>query len=536
MALARWVGPVGFRLPPVKCYARRTFLRRARLSGWRCRPGCVRCADLPGLYRPWRVAVATGLLRIDDSRVTGGPALERWPPGEADLLGGWLGGLRAVCLAQSRPRDEDGIRLLVIAVLTVLSEGAARADRLWQPVYATLEDLCCRYDKSRWELLSAANRYYDAETDTPIPWLLALLEEFGAIGGDLAKPVINPLGRWAAQQLAIGLPGIADASLSPAEMVAEVAQFSDEEERGHVASGWLAKRLPAQAALEILMAAEEMSPRLRCLAIGIAASLGDDALPVWRDLATARCVGPHARAILAGWQQSAEPSDADWRWLDVEFAAAELEDKGPDAALSGVWETMPGADLDSRLAAVRGTGHPDAAALVAAVAEFAASGAPRSIDQVAELKVSLTGFRPPVWRRVRLPATASLGDLHVVIQLLFGWDGDHLHVFRAGKKRYSDELMGLEGTADEDLIRIQDVMALGSGTIRYTYDLGTCWEHEITLQSTLIRDGSQDYPVCVGYQGDSPVEYWCEEDPAEPEPFDQAEVNRRLAALNEAEL
>ena len=67
---------------------------------------------------------------------------------------------------------------------------------------------------------------------------------------------------------------------------------------------------------------------------------------------------------------------AAWR-SGVEGAAAALEDKGPDEALSRVWESMPGADLEGRLAAVRATGHPDADALAKAVAEFAASGAPR---------------------------------------------------------------------------------------------------------------------------------------------------------------
>jgi len=48
-------------------------------------------------------------------------------------------------------------------------------------------------------------------------------------------------------------------------------------------------------------------------------------------------------------------------------------------------------------------------------------------------------------------------------------------------------------------------------------------------------DRGQDYPVCVAYKGDSPVEYLCEDDPEEPESFDLAEVNRKLAALGEAE-
>ena len=217
--------------------------------------------------------------------------------------------------------------------------------------------------------------------------------------------------------------------------------------------------------------------------------------------------------MLASWEQGPEPSDADWRWLAVESAAVALEDKGPDDTLSSVWESMPGADLDARLAAVRATGHPDAGELACAVAEFAASGAPRSIDQVAELKVCLVSVHPPIWRRVRLPATASLGDLHCVILRLFGWDGDHLHVFRAGKKGYGDPFVGLEGTQDEDAVRIKDAMAQGAGALEYTYDLGACWEHEITLERTLARDSGQDYPVCVAYKGDSPVEYWSEDEP-----------------------
>jgi hypothetical protein len=245
-------------------------------------------------------------------------------------------------------------------------------------------------------------------------------------------------------------------------------------------------------------------------------------------------VGPHARAVLAAWDRGPEPSDTDWDWLAVEAAAAALQDKGPDEALTRVWEGMPGADLDTCLAEVQATGHPDAAGLSRAVAAFAASGAPLSIAQVAELKVSLTGSRPLIWRRVRLPVTATLADLHDAIQVLFGWDGGHLHVFRAGKKQYSDPFMNLEGTADEGAVRVRDVLTPG-GNISYMYDLGPCWEHEIALEQMLARDPDQNYPVCVAYKGDSPVEYWSEDDPEEPKPFDLAEVNRNLAALGEAE-
>jgi hypothetical protein len=488
-------------------------------------------ADVPALHRPWCAAVATGLLRVGGGWVTAGPALEGWPPGDADLLAGWLAALRAVCAAESYPQDEDSVRLLVLALLAVLGEdGAPVTDGLWQSVHAALHDLCDRYDKSFWEPVRAAGRYYDLETGKPLAGLVALLAGFGAVTGDPGKPVITALGRWAAGHLAEGLPGLADPGLPAGEMIAAAARFGDEEQRDHVAWGWLAGREPAEAAREILTAAEGMSPLLRSVAVGVVEALGEDALPAWRDMAAARRVGPHARAVLASWDQGPEPGEADGAWLEVEAAAAALEDRGPDEALSRVWESLPGADLDDRLAAVRATGHPDAGALARAVAEFAASGAPRSIDQVAELKVALAGFRPPIWRRVRLPVMATLGDLHEVIQVLFGWDGDHLHLFQVGKKQYGDPFVDLEGTGDEDAVRVRDAVA-PVGKVTYTYDLGACWEHEITLEKTLPRDHDQDYPVCVEFRGDSPVEYWSEDDPVEPEPFGLDEVNRRLAAL-----
>jgi len=531
VTLARWIG-IGRRQVTAGQVLRKADVAAAGAAlGADVPPRLRTMADIPALHRPWCAAVATGLLQVGDGWVVAGPALECWPPGDADLLAGWLAGLRAVCAAESYPQDEDSVRLLVLALLTVLGQdGTAVTGGLWPAVTEAVRVLCERYAKTSWKTLDAAGRYDDLETGEPLAGLVALLAGFGAVTGDPGKPVITPLGRWAAGHLAAGLPGLADPSLPPGEMIAAAARFGDEEQRDHVAWGWLAEREPAEAAREILTAAEGMSPLLRSAAVRVVERLGEAALPAWRDIAAAPRVGPHARAVLAGWDQGPEPSDADWEWLGVEAAAAALQGRGPDEALSRVWESMPGTDLDACLAAVQATSHPDAGVLARAVAEFAASGAPRSIDQVAELKVSLARFRPPIWRRVRLPVTATLADLHEVIQVLFGWDGDHLHLFGVGKKRYGDPFVALEGTGDEDAVRVRDAVAPG-GKITYTYDLGACWEHEITLEQTLPRDHGQDYPVCVEYRGDSPVEYWSEDDPVEPEPFGLKEVNRRLTAL-----
>jgi hypothetical protein len=36
-------------------------------------------------------------------------------------------------------------------------------------------------------------------------------------------------------------------------------------------------------------------------------------------------------------------------------------------------------------------------------------------------------------------------------------------------------------------------------------------------------------PRCLSFSGDNPVEYWNEDEPADPEPFDMVEVNAALA-------
>ena len=268
VALGRWIG--GGRRPVTAGQV----LRKADVPaagaalGVDVPPKLRTMADIRALHRPWCVAVAIGLLQIDRGWVTGGPALEGWPPGDADLLARWLTGLRAVCTAESYPQDEDSVRLLAMALLAVLGEdGVPRPDGLWGPVHAALHDLCDRYDKASWEASHAADRYFDLETGTPLAGLVALLAGFGAVTGDPGKQVITPLGRWAGAHLADGLPGLADPGLPPAEMIAEAARFSDEEQQHHVAWGWLAERDPAQAAREILAAAEGMSPLLRSVAV-----------------------------------------------------------------------------------------------------------------------------------------------------------------------------------------------------------------------------------------------------------------------------
>lgn len=156
------------------------------------------------------------------------------------------------------------------------------------------------------------------------------------------------------------------------------------------------------------------------------------------------------------------------------------------------------------------------------------AGARVPADGICQLKITLRYVRPACWRRVLVPASATLGDLHEVIQVAFAWDDDHLHAFTIGRRQYGDPHFDMD--YDEDKITLAAAFARARKPISYVYDFGDSWQHEITLEQVVQPDPAATYPVCVGGRGDAPVEDCGEDEPAWI-PFDQDRLNTRLARL-----
>jgi hypothetical protein len=243
---------------------------------------------------------------------------------------------------------------------------------------------------------------------------------------------------------------------------------------------------------------------------------------------------------------------ADSYWLAVEAAAAALEEKlggsshaaarkatgaivdqGADEALCRLWEAAEETDsIDGVLAWARASGHPEATQVSDAITALAASGSPLTVRQVIQLKVVLRHSRPPIRRSVQVPLLFTLGDLHRIVQVLFGWEGGHLHDFTVGTTRYSDPFFDLDDTEDEDDARLRDAFPAGARKpVLYEYDLGESWIHEITREKVFEINPAQVYPACVAFSGDQPVEYADEDQSAGREPFSLATVNAALAEL-----
>jgi hypothetical protein len=115
---------------------------------------------------------------------------------------------------------------------------------------------------------------------------------------------------------------------------------------------------------------------------------------------------------------------------------------------------------------------------------------------VHRIKITLSGTKPPIWRRLEVPSGITLQKLHHGIQQAFGWAGYHMWVFTAPTGEYgiSDPELGHRSAATK---KLADVAPRVGDRIRYTYDFGDDWEHDIVVEDVLTAEPGVAYPRCV---------------------------------------
>jgi Plasmid pRiA4b ORF-3-like protein len=127
-------------------------------------------------------------------------------------------------------------------------------------------------------------------------------------------------------------------------------------------------------------------------------------------------------------------------------------------------------------------------------------------EVIVQIKVKLLGVtKPPVWRRLQLPAGTRLDHLHDIIVAAFGWQDYHMHVFTSGPEEFGlpDPELGF---TDERCVSLGELIGGIGDRLRYTYDFGDDWEHEIVVEDLLDADPDTRYPVLVAAKGACPPE------------------------------
>ncbi len=134
--------------------------------------------------------------------------------------------------------------------------------------------------------------------------------------------------------------------------------------------------------------------------------------------------------------------------------------------------------------------------------------------QIYQFKITLKRTKPPVWRRIQVPADYTFWDLHVAIQDAMGWLDCHLHSFEFGSRQAPLAFIGIPDdewpTGRETLpgwkTKMNRWFPKESSSATYTYDFGDDWEHTVVFEKILLREDAEDYPKCLAGRRACPPE------------------------------
>jgi hypothetical protein len=133
--------------------------------------------------------------------------------------------------------------------------------------------------------------------------------------------------------------------------------------------------------------------------------------------------------------------------------------------------------------------------------------------QLYVLRASIAKASPPIWRKISVPGECTLGDLHIILQIAFGWENDHLHSFTIDSIEYGmSEMEDIDfrdefDTINEDTVCLNQLELVPKKKFKYLYDFGDSWLHEITVSKIVpVEDGDVPLPRCLDGKQAGPLE------------------------------
>ena len=342
---------------------------------------------------------------------------------------------------------------------------------------------------------------------------VAGLLEFGAADVTDGTVRLTPLGTVLATSVFQGRAPSSDADA--ATVMSAITEFPPPV-AWTVAQPWLQARSPADAARELLTFAESADGNQRAASLAFAGELGSDATEAWREWAKRPGFGAYARLWLRSQGENVPEDPADEVWLAVDALGVmldELMETVPPFLIQTMLAEQFGGEVTEAAEQMLHSGHPRAGEIAARltgrpvlVATRERRPGPEAGTLVYQLKITLREVsEPPVWRRVLVPSDVTLADLHEVIQQAMGWENYHMHVFSSGGKEYGSQDRELGHASDRNVL-LSQVFTRRGKRVRYTYDFGDDWGHDIVLEETRAAAPQETYPSCVAGQGACPPE------------------------------
>jgi hypothetical protein len=133
---------------------------------------------------------------------------------------------------------------------------------------------------------------------------------------------------------------------------------------------------------------------------------------------------------------------------------------------------------------------------------------PKKTDTVFQIKMTLVGIDPPIWRRIQTK-DCTLVELHALVQITMGWDFEHLYRFLIGSVSYADLEMASQDDAEDACdTYLSEVLPVQNRRPRfdYEYDFGDQWMHQLIVEERFPPEPGVEYPTCVAGQRACPPE------------------------------
>lgn len=129
------------------------------------------------------------------------------------------------------------------------------------------------------------------------------------------------------------------------------------------------------------------------------------------------------------------------------------------------------------------------------------------MPKILQLKITLLGSKPPIWRRILVEDSITFHRLHNIIQGVMGWDNYHLYEFKTDALSilvphpdYSDDF------EDSKKISLDSIIREEGQKFGYIYDFGDNWKHLIVVEKILEKGQKQKYPFCLAGERSCPPE------------------------------
>lgn len=113
---------------------------------------------------------------------------------------------------------------------------------------------------------------------------------------------------------------------------------------------------------------------------------------------------------------------------------------------------------------------------------------------------------PVVWRRFVVPSETKLPRFNRMLEAVMGWQGYHLHMFEIVDLRIGAPDEDDDDVIDERRITVKQLLPRVESRLRWAYDFGDNWQHDVVVEAIEEPLVGGRYPMCTAGERACPPE------------------------------